>query len=958
MLTADILDSLQFLPEAPESSLLYIGNYDALWVAVSVLIAIFASLTTLYVAEQIGQTPGRGVRMAWLGIGALTMGGGIWAMHFIGILAFNLPCAVSYDPAITLASAVPGILASAVAIWVISRPTLLLVHYLGGSMLFGVGIGAMHYSGMAAMRLDGLVRYDPKLFALSILVAVVLAYMALWTRSGLQQRLSGRLALALSAVVMGCAVAGMHYTAMAAAYFISDGYPRDPGASLSPEVLAILVSIFSLMLIGLTLAATFVGRGIKMAGQLRDSEQKVRRILETTQEGFVVVGADNRIVEVNDAICGIMGKTREEVLGYSVYDFIDLNSRPILAEQLQQRGEGKGRTYELELSAGPNRKIPCQVNSTPVFDKQGRIAGSFALITDLSGRRTQEAYMRQAVAVFENTAEGVMITDKGGRLQLVNPAFTEITGYDEAEVVGLSPQFLKSGRHDAAFYKRLWAEVTGSGHWQGEVWNRRKNGQIYPEWLTISTVRDAAGEVQSYVGVFSDISHIKRSEAELERLAHYDPLTDLPNRTLLNVQLSLALERAARSHKKMAVMELDLDGFKTVNDSLGHPSGDLLLQIIGQRLKSALRSEDVIARMGGDEFAIIIETPPSASHLSHIAEKIIQSVSEPADLYGHSALVTASVGIALYPDDGEDVTSLLKAADTAMYAGKQAGRNTFRFHDAGMAEAARVRLRIEQGLRRALENGQLELWYQPQIDFTSRQMIGAEALVRWRDPERGLIGPAEFVPVAEETGLILPLGEWVLLQACMQAHSWQQNGMFIGMISVNVSGPQIERGDFVGTVRQALDSTGIDPLLLELEITESFLLRNAEQALAVVEQLSGLGISVAIDDFGTGYSSLSYLKYLNADKLKIDKRFVRDLPADKDDAAITRAVIALGLSLGFRVVAEGVETEGQEQFLKEEGCHQGQGYLYASPMPAEKFEQWMRARLTPSGRIAIAQTDA
>jgi EAL domain-containing protein (putative c-di-GMP-specific phosphodiesterase class I) len=335
------------------------------------------------------------------------------------------------------------------------------------------------------------------------------------------------------------------------------------------------------------------------------------------------------------------------------------------------------------------------------------------------------------------------------------------------------------------------------------------------------------------------------------------------------------------------------------------------------------------------------------AHLSHIAEKIIQAVSEPLDLNGHSAMVTASVGIAMYPDDGEDAISLLKAADTAMYASKQAGRNTYRFHDAGMAQAARQRLRLEQGLRRALEDGHLEIWYQPQIDLGSGMVIGAEALVRWRDPQRGLISPAEFVPVAEDTGLILPLGEWVLLQACIQAHAWMQSGLFMGTISVNVAGPQIERGDFVTTVRHALDSTGIDPHQLELEITESFLLRNADQALGVVEKLSSFGISVAIDDFGTGYSSLSYLKYLSAHKLKIDQRFVRDLPDDKDDAAIARAIVALGLSLGFKVVAEGVETSAQQEFLKREGCHQGQGYLYSKPLPAEEFELWLSRQPRP-----------
>jgi diguanylate cyclase (GGDEF)-like protein/PAS domain S-box-containing protein len=946
---AEIIESLHFLPDAPVAGIPYGGVFDPAWVIVSIVIAVFASITTLYVADQIGQSPLRRARMAWLGIGALSLGAGMWAMHFVGMLAYRFPSAMHFDVAVTLASFALAVMASAVALWVISRPSFKIWHLLVGSVLFGAGMAAMHYCGMAALILEGKLSYDPKRFALSWAGAVVLAALALGVRRPLRRNVGRVWCLPLSGIVMGCAVAGIHYFAMTAAYFIPDGFPRDAGHVIDPELLAALASLFSVMLIALILAASFVGQGLNVAARLRESEHKVRRILESTQEGFVLVGRDNVIREVNNALCTLAGISREELLGRSVFEFVDVANRPILAEQIQQREAGERRSYELELSLPGGRRLPCLINSTPTVDERGAVTGAFALISDLTGRRKHEAYMRQTVAVFENTAEGVMITDKEGRLVLVNPAFTEITGYDESEVTGRTPGFLHSGRHDKSFYQRLWAEIMNNGHWQGEVWNRRKNGQIYPEWLTISAVRDSAGDVQNFVGVFSDISHIKRSEAELERLAHYDPLTDLPNRTLLNMQLSLALERTGRAKKKLAVMELDLDGFKTVNDSLGHPSGDLLLQIIGQRLGRVLRSEDVIARMGGDEFAIIIENPPAASVLGHIAEKIIQAVSEPVDLYGHSALVTASVGIALFPDDGNDVTSLLKAADTAMYAGKQAGRNTYRFHDAGMAEAARHRLRMEQGLRQALEEGQLEVWYQPQINFNSGAIIGAEALIRWQDPRRGIVSPTEFIAVAEETGLILPLGEWVLLQACMQAHSWMQDGLFFGRISVNVAGPQIERGDFVGTVRQALDSTGIDPGMVELEITETFLLRNAEQAMAIVAQLSELGLSIAIDDFGTGYSSLSYLKYLKAHKLKIDQRFVRDLPDDKDDAAIARAIIALGLSLGFRVVAEGVETEAQEAFLKAEGCHQGQGFLYARPMSAVDFERWLRERRAQLG---------
>ena len=396
-------------------------------------------------------------------------------------------------------------------------------------------------------------------------------------------------------------------------------------------------------------------------------------------------------------------------------------------------------------------------------------------------------------------------------------------------------------------------------------------------------------------------------------------------------------------------MVLDLDGFKTVNDSLGHPAGDLLLQIIAKRLRNLLRQEDTVARLGGDEFAILVETLNTDIRLSLIAEKIIEAVAMPVELDGHTALVTASIGIAMYPDDGDNPTALLKAADMAMYASKQAGRNTVHFHHADMTRAANQRLLLEHGLRLAIERAELEVWYQPQYEVQTGQLIGAEALVRWRDPEKGLIPPNDFIPLAEETGLVLPIGEWVLRQTCTDAMRWLKAGLECGRLWVNVAGPQIERGDFYATVKRVLAYTGLEASRLGLEITESFLLRNADEAMEVVAKLHAAGINVAIDDFGTGYSSLAYLKHLRADKLKVDQQFVRDLPGDKDDAAITRAVIALGKSLGFRIVAEGVETEEQLEFLRNEGCEEAQGYFFSKPLPAAQFEALLKEASGISG---------
>lgn len=933
---------LQFVSSPPDTRLLYIGVYDPWLVLLSVLIAIFAAYAALDVATRIASSSSRAQVAWWTGVGALAMGGGTWAMHFIGMLAISLPCSVSYDRDITLISILPGILASAVALRVISRSTISLRVLLVGSVLLGMGIGTMHYTGMAAYRLDGLVRYDPTLFSVSLIVAVLLAFLALWIRFGLRGHMPSRWLALMSAVVMGGAVSGMHYTAMAAAYFISDGRPDIVDSGLSANFLATWVGILTALLIGLVLVTTMAWRQRDLAVRLQISEQRIRRILDTTQEGFLMTDLEHRLIQVNPAFAQLLGGLPEDFIGRPLYEFVDAANHAILREQGIKRARGEQSIYEIELTRRDGGRVPCQFSATPISDETGARAGSFALVSDLTSRRAHEAYVRQVVAMFESTAEGVMLTDLKGRIVSVNPAFTDVTGYTEAEAMGKNPSFLHSGRHDASFYQAMWAELNATGHWQGELWNRRKNGEVYPEWLTVSAVRDADGSVQSYVGVFSDISHIKRSEAELERLAHYDPLTGLPNRILLHAQLNHALDRAARHQERLAIMVLDLDGFKTVNDSLGHPAGDLLLQTIAGRLQQLLRREDTVARMGGDEFAVIVE---AIGNPGLIAEKIIQAVSEPVSLDGHSALVTVSVGIAIFPDDGGDTTSLLQAADMAMYASKQAGRNTSRFHHPDMTRAARQRLIIEQGLRRALENDELEVWFQPQFDLATDALVGAEALVRWRSPERGLVPPNEFIPIAEETGLILPLGEWVLRQSCRHALEWRALGLDAGSISVNVAGPQIERGDFFNIVRTVLEETGWPAERLELEITESFLLRNAEQAMTVVEKLSNLGVKVAIDDFGTGYSSLSYLKYLRVNKLKIDQSFVRDLPDDHDDSAITRAVISLGHNLGFSVIAEGVESDAQREFLKHEGCDQAQGYLYSRPLPAAEFERFLRARV-------------
>jgi diguanylate cyclase (GGDEF)-like protein/PAS domain S-box-containing protein len=936
----NILDSLRFADRPPDTSLLYASFYDARLVTASVLIAIFAAYVALDVAGRIGAARNPRDRLVWLGIGALAMGGGTWAMHFIGMLALTLACGISYDPAITLWSMLPGMLASAVALEVIRRRRISMRRLAASSVLLGGGIGAMHYSGMAAMRLDGFVAYDPKLFVVSIAVAMALAWLALWIHFGVRHLRGHHL---LAAAVMGGAVSGMHYTAMAAAYFVRNGSSGN-AAALSPTFLGAAVTIVVGLLIAVVMAASIARRQFELAQALAASEHKLRRTLDTTQEGFWAVDLQAVTREVNPALCAILDRPAHDIVGRAIYDFLDAADAATFRRQMQLREVGEKSSYELSPLRPDGSRVPCQFNGTPAYDERGRRIGSFALVTDISSRRAQEQQQRRALAVFDNAAEGIIVTAPDGTIVSVNAAFTVITGFAAEAAIGANPRILKSGRHEPDFYAAMWQSLIATGNWRGEVWNRRENGEIYPQWLTISAVRDDAGSIQNYIGIFSDISQIKKSEAELQRLAHYDGLTGLANRLLLGIQLSHAIDRAERDGSQIAVLVLDLDGFKNVNDSLGHPAGDLLLRTVADRLHRSLRGADTIARLGGDEFAIVIEVADAAHAARTTAEKLIAAVSEPYQLRGAQARVTTSVGIALFPEDGGDGVELMRAADTALYAAKREGRNTFRFHDATMAAAVTKRLRLEQGLRQALAHGEFELWYQPQVELAGGGVTGAEALLRWHRPGDGIVAPGDFLHVAHETGLIVPLGEWVLREACRQARAWRDASIDIGRISVNVDGRQLEQDNFTGLVARLLAEHGLPPGLLELEITENFLLDNAAHAMATVARLHELGVGVAIDDFGTGYSSLSYLKYLRADRLKIDRGFVRDLPDDGDDAAITRSIIGLARSLGFAVVAEGVETPAQEAFLRDEGCDEAQGYYYAKPLPPAELPAWLTGR--------------
>ncbi len=580
---------------------------------------------------------------------------------------------------------------------------------------------------------------------------------------------------------------------------------------------------------------------------------------------------------------------------------------------------------------------------TALRDSAGVIQGYLGIAADISLRREMEQELRVAAVAFESQA-AIMVTDPTQRILRVNPAFTRLTGYLPEEAIGQTPALLKSGRQDGAFYRQMWQCLEQSGHWEGEIWNRRKSGQIYPEWLTISAVRDNNGVLTHYVSTFSDISELKVAESEIHNLAFYDPLTALPNRRLLLNRLAKAQAASNRSLQYGALLMIDLDNFKTLNDTLGHDMGDRLLLEVARRLTRCIREGDTAARLGGDEFVVMLEdlgedAGAAGVQAEVIAEKIRLVLAKSYTMLGDGEYFhSASFGISLFCGHDKTTEEILKQADIALYKSKEAGRNTIRFFDNAMQTALDLRAGLEAGLRQALSRQEFVLYVQPQVDV-ARQLIGAEALLRWQPPGKAMIAPNDFIPLAEETGQIVPIGLWVLDTACARLRCWADNPKTRDLyIAVNVSARQFRQDDFVDQVKAALARHGANPERLKLELTESLLLDHVDGVVLKMQALRQIGVRFSLDDFGTGYASLAYLKRFPFEQLKVDRSFIRDITDDPDDAAIVRAIIAMGNTLRLSVVAEGVEANEQHAYLVEHGCTAFQGYLFGRPVPFEVFE--------------------
>ena len=559
-----------------------------------------------------------------------------------------------------------------------------------------------------------------------------------------------------------------------------------------------------------------------------------------------------------------------------------------------------------------------------------------------------EAELRLYATVFTNASEGMLITDAHSRIIAANPAFSRITGYSPAEVAGRSPALLNSGRQDAGFYRRMWSTLASRGKWQGELWNRRRDGSIYPEWLSITAVpgegEGADGQPCNYIGIFSDITERKEAEARILHLAHHDPLTNLPNRALLNDRLSQSLLQARRDGRGAAVLLLDLDRFKTINDTLGHERGDSLLLEICARCRRVLRDTDTLARLSGDEFVIVLPDATTADVSADTARRILDAIALPCRLGEHEISITASIGIALFPRDGGDESTLLRNADAAMHRAKEAGRNGFEFYTEDMNTSSLGRLLLEHQLRGAAERGELLLHYQPKVSAADGRLGGFEALLRWQHPELGMVAPGQFIPLAEESGLIVPIGQWVLEEACRQQRAWLDAGFDVPPLAVNLSAHQLAQPDIVATVAAAIECHRLAPGLIELELTETMLMRDVDRTIRTLVRLREMGVRLAIDDFGTGYSSLNYLRQFPVNALKIDRSFVSDIGSDGAEGKIAAAIVGMAHSLGLDAVAEGVESEAQRAFLQMHGCHQLQGFLIARPAPAREIERFLSRR--------------
>ncbi|MDH0303116.1 EAL domain-containing protein [Pseudomonas sp. GD04091] len=696
---------------------------------------------------------------------------------------------------------------------------------------------------------------------------------------------------------------------------------------------------------------------VEASESLRDSEQRYRMLAESISDVIFSTDSQLQLNYVSPSVQAVLGYQADWIFANGwqsiianpgqltgVYSLLERVSKALgdCTQLNQLRDTLPTQLFLFDCLRADGRKIPIELRLVLVWDEHSRFEGVLGVGRDISQQRRAEKDLRMAATVFEHSTSAILITDPAGYIVQANEAFSRVSGYAVAEVLDQLPGMLTVEQQQSAQLGYVLKQLSQRGSWEGEVWLKRRNGEHYPAWVGITAVLDDEGDLASYVCFFTDISERKASEQRIHRLAYYDALTHLPNRTLFQDRLYTALQQAERHKAWVVLMFLDLDRFKPINDSLGHAAGDRMLKDMAERLLACVDDDDTVARMGGDEFTLLLQPratrEQALNRAIHVAENILGGLVTPFVLENREFFVTASIGIALSPQDGSELSQLMKNADTAMYHAKERGKNNFQFYQADMNASALERLELESDLRHALEQNEFILYYQPQFSGDGKRLTGAEALLRWRHPTRGLVPPGDFIPVIEELGLVVDVGDWVLREASRQLKAWHKEKVRVPKVSVNISARQFSDGQLGTRIATILEETGLPPACLELELTESILMREVNEAMQILDSLKNLGLSIAVDDFGTGYSSLNYLKQFPIDVLKIDRTFVDGLPEGEQDAQIARAIIAMAHSLNLAVIAEGVETHEQLEFLREHGCDEVQGYLFGRPMPANQFE--------------------
>lgn len=666
------------------------------------------------------------------------------------------------------------------------------------------------------------------------------------------------------------------------------------------------------------------------------------QILDQIHESVITMDLGGYITGWNKSAEQLFGYSADEAIGkHILFLYADPDAEDDSEGFQDAFLEHGGRELEVRRRRKSGEIFWASLQLSLLRDELGEPSGLIGYLSDITSRIENEKTMRLQSHIFEHSDESILITDAQRRILSVNPAFTEITGYTEREVIGRTQSLLRSDRHPAKFYEDIWARVEQDGSWHGEVWSRRKNGEEFPGWASISLVKNRDGQISNYFSIFTDITERKKAEERIHYLAYYDGLTGLPNRAMLYKLIDQALVEARRNRLHGAILFIDLNRFKPINDTLGHAIGDQLLQQVAERLRAAVRNEDVVARLGGDEFIVALFDITRREHAAVVAQKVLAALDPPFHVEAYEFKIGAAIGISVYPRDGFDTESLLRMADIAMYRAKKNGADGYAFYSHEMNQRALDHMKIETGLRHALDNHELLLHYQPKVDIESGGIVGAEALVRWLHPERGMVSPAEFVPIAEESGLIVRLSAWVLDAALRQARLWRDAGLPPTKIAVNLSARDFSPS-LAERVQAKLASHDVPPEWLELEITEGMLTHSSDEVIAMMDSLTALGVTLALDDFGTGYSSLAYLKRFPIDTLKIDQSFVRGIPHDGNDGAIAGAIVSMAQRLGHRTIAEGVETLAQFAFLRSLGCQEIQGYLFSPPVPPDKFETMLR----------------